>query len=139
MSEWPSDRIPDHRYPYSIPTDRELLLEIIGRLKKLDQRLLNAMFLRPQPHLEPVPLPHGEFTCHTCGRIHPRNVTTSHHPNGCQCGSKSLHAPDGDNQSQAGCVWSQTFAQRAATPEPHKTYQDSGTIGPERTTGEHES
>ena len=58
--------------------------------------------------------PRGELTCATCGKGHPRNVTTSHHPDDCACGSKVLHAPDGRNQSQAGCVWTEILT----LPEP---------------------
>lgn len=47
--------------------------------------------------------------CPTCGLEHPDHVQTSHHPNGCTCGSYTLHAPDGNNQGQRGCVWSQSI------------------------------
>jgi len=48
--------------------------------------------------------------CTTCGKAHPDDVTTSHHPNNCSCGSRVLHAPDGNNQGPMGCIWCRVFA-----------------------------
>jgi len=45
--------------------------------------------------------------CPTCGLEHPDNIRTSHHPDGCTCGSTALHAPNGNNQGPHGCVWMQ--------------------------------
>lgn len=46
--------------------------------------------------------------CKTCGKAHPDDVSTSHHPNGCTCISHSLHANDGNNQGPGGCIWMRT-------------------------------
>jgi len=54
-------------------------------------------------------------TCPTCGREHPDDVTTSHHPNNCGCGSTVLHAPDGNNQGPLGCVWMRRFVKHNST------------------------
>lgn len=47
--------------------------------------------------------------CQTCGKPHPDDVTTSHHPKGCTCGSTDLHSPDGNNASRDGCIWHRAF------------------------------
>lgn len=43
--------------------------------------------------------------CTTCGLEHPDDVSTSHHPDNCPCGSELLHAPDGNNRGPEGCIW----------------------------------
>ena len=42
--------------------------------------------------------------CATCGRPHPADVTTSHHPDGCKC-SSSLCGGSGPQ----GCIWSRVL------------------------------
>jgi hypothetical protein len=50
--------------------------------------------------------------CPTCGRPHPEDVTTSHHPDGCTCGI-SLCGGTGPQ----GCIWSRTIHLDPAIPE----------------------
>lgn len=55
--------------------------------------------------------------CQQCGRSHPDDVQTSHHPNGCTCHMESLHAPDSNNQGPGGCVWTRVIAKGTKTHE----------------------
>lgn len=49
--------------------------------------------------------------CATCGRPHPDDVSTSHHPEGCTCGL-SLCGGLGPN----GCIWLKTVTLPAGLP-----------------------